>query len=401
MQRFRPHFLLLLSTLALLFAACTQDEATNPGTPDPEPPRTPELTANMWNAFTPEDDTICADGSEYEYYVYPGTQNKLVIDFQGGGACWDDGTCSQPIEEPDDGGVYNSRVFGEPAPQGIYDKTNDANPVGDWYHAYISYCTADIHVGNSVETYTNPDGTTRTVQHKGKVNAQAVLDWVFAEFEAPETIFVTGCSAGAYGSITYTPMIQKQYPDAAVYQMGDCGAGVTPPEFFEGDDGINRWNTQSVLAELIPELDLSGGLTPTFLTNVYKTVGTTYPESIVSQYNSAADFIQIFFYALQQGASFPPGQAELQQAAQDWTVGLGASLSAIDEGTDNFFAYTSELEDATFPEGFTAHCIITKPEFYTYEIAGVPFATWVENLVNGNTDALENVSPPIETAALN
>ena len=401
MKRYRPHFLLLLSTLVLLFAACTQDEATNPGTPDPEPPRTPELTANMWNAFTPGDDTICADGSEYEYYVYPGTQNKLVIDFQGGGACWDDGTCSLPTEEPGDGGVYNSRVFGEPAPQGIYDKMNDANPIGDWYHAYISYCTADIHLGNSTQTYTDPGGETRTVQHKGQVNAQAVLDWVFAEFEAPETIFVTGCSAGAYGSITYMPKIQARYPNANIYQLGDCGAGVTPQAFYEGEDGISRWNTSSVLAELIPSLELSGGLDPTFLASIYVEVGTTYPESILSQYNSAADFIQILFYALQQGASLPPSQEEAQQAAQEWTAGLSASLNEIEAGTDNFYSYTSLLDNNDNPSDGTEHCIITKPEFYTYELNGVPFISWVEDLVNGRAEDLENVSPSAGVAALN
>ena len=395
MPRFPKRYVLfaLLSVFALFLAACSEEVAQ---------PRVPELTADIWNEFPGNTETECADGSDYRFFVRPGTVNKLVIDFQGGGACWDDGTCSLPIENPGAPGVYNSRVFGEPAePVGIYNKANEANPIGDWYHAYIPYCTADIHLGNSTQTYTDPDGTPRTVQHKGQVNAQAVLDWVFAEFEAPETVFVTGCSAGAYGAIAYTPLVQERYPDADIYQMGDCGAGITPEVFFEGDDGISRWNTRGVLAELIPGLELGDTLSPAFVTDVYSSVGTQYPESVISQYNSAFDNIQILFYALQQGATLPLSQDALQQATQAWTAGLNASLAAIDSNADNFYSYTSLLDDDGVPENGTAHCIITRPEFYTYELDGVSFASWVDDLVNGRTDALGNVSPPAPEAALN
>ncbi len=401
MSRYLKRYaVLLLGVCALFLVACSEEAITEP--------RVPELMADTWNEFSPGGETTCADGSQYKYYAYPGTENKLVVDFQGGGACWNDGTCSLPIDEPNDFGVYNSRVFGEPTPLGIYDKTNPDNPVGDWYHAYIPYCTADIHIGNSTQTYTNTtSGEEITVQHKGQVNAQAVLNWVFEEFEAPETIFVTGCSAGAYGSIAYTPQIQERYPDAEVYQMGDCGAGVTPEAFFEGEDGVSRWNTESVLTELIPELDLSGGLNATFLTNIYETVGETYPESVVSQYNSAFDGIQIYFYALQQGASFQPSPEELERATREWTAGLDASLGAIAEGTDNFYFYTSLLDNDDSLENGTTHCIIGRPEFYEYPDNGdgsisTPFVSWVDDLVNGRTDELENVSPNApEAASLN
>ncbi len=36
---------------------------------------------------------VCSDGSPYRFYVSPGDPKKVVIDFQGGGACWDAATC--------------------------------------------------------------------------------------------------------------------------------------------------------------------------------------------------------------------------------------------------------------------------------------------------------------------
>jgi hypothetical protein len=37
---------------------------------------------------------VCSDGSPYRFYVSPGDPKKVVLDFQGGGACWDAATCA-------------------------------------------------------------------------------------------------------------------------------------------------------------------------------------------------------------------------------------------------------------------------------------------------------------------
>jgi hypothetical protein len=37
---------------------------------------------------------VCSDGSPYRLYVSPGDPKKVVLDFQGGGACWDAATCA-------------------------------------------------------------------------------------------------------------------------------------------------------------------------------------------------------------------------------------------------------------------------------------------------------------------
>ena len=80
--------------------------------------------------------------------------------------------------------------------------------------------------------------------------------------------------------------------------------------------------------------------------------------------------------------------------------GLRASLGMIAADTDNFYTYISE-EDNTSPDGFTAHCIITKPEFYSYELNGTPFVSWFDDLINGRKAELKNVAPePSEATAV-
>lgn len=125
-------------------------------------------------------------------------------DFAGGGACWNDGTCSQPSNPENDlDGLYLDGVYGSPGDtsyDGIYDRENPDNPLKDWYHVHISYCTADLHLGDNAVTYTGEGGTLE-VNHKGAVNTRAALAWVFNNFSAPEAVFVTGVSAGAYASV--------------------------------------------------------------------------------------------------------------------------------------------------------------------------------------------------------
>lgn len=385
-------YLSVVSALVLLFAllaACSDSAPTPPSVPgNPAGPALPDLPAGEWATFEPEGETICADGSPYAYFVRPGTVNKLVVDFQGGGACWNGETCGEAVYTPSVGGAPGA-PGGQPL-VGLYDHANEQNPVADWYHVYISYCTADIHLGDSVETYETP-GSEQTINHNGQNNVEAVLDWVENEFEAPEAIFVTGCSAGAYGAALYTPQIAEAYPDADVAEFGDCGAGIIPESFVEGEDGLNRWNIDTVLPDGV---DPSGGVPATFLADAYTAIGEAYPDVTLAQYNSAFDGTQIFFYAYQLGGSLPD-EAALQEAGQLWNAGLTASLGQIQaELPESFSSYTSLLEDNRSPLPGTAHCVITKPEFYTLATDGVLLTDWLNDLLNDPAPPAP-VTPPV------
>ena len=56
--------------------------------------------------MVPGGDTICSDGSPYRFFVHRGDPSKLLIEFEGGGACWSGATC-----EAD---VYNKTVTSDP-----------------------------------------------------------------------------------------------------------------------------------------------------------------------------------------------------------------------------------------------------------------------------------------------
>ena len=102
--------------------------------------------AQEWETVVPGGDTICSDGSPYRFFIRRGDPAKLLIEFEGGGACWNGTTC--------DADIYSKAVTSDPETarksgqlQGIYDRTNPSNPLKDFTHVYIPYCTGDAHMG--------------------------------------------------------------------------------------------------------------------------------------------------------------------------------------------------------------------------------------------------------------
>jgi len=168
-----------------------------------------------YNGLTPAcSNCPTCDSDKFTFFVKKGAVNKLVVYFQGGGACWDSVNClyaptytQQQIEHLD---MFTNPDF----MQGIFDTANPANPFKDWYFVYIPYCTGDIHWGASDTEYPDvwdqiPSVDAWTIKHRGFVNFQVALKWITDNFQWPRKIFVTGVSAGSYGAIGGFPFIKE------------------------------------------------------------------------------------------------------------------------------------------------------------------------------------------------
>ena len=313
-------------------------------------PKTPDLPPG-WTKIEPGGDTICSRGTPYAYFVHPGTVNRLVVVFQGGGACWDAASCSTP-------GLFDETVDDSDNPEnfavGIGDLDNPENPFKDWFFVFIPYCTADLHLGNNSQTYT-VGGKETTIHHKGFANFSAVLDWIGDNFEQPEKIFVTGYSAGSVGSIMGGPHIHELYPDVPLYQLGDSMAGVSTEDVMQ--DAFQNWNPTESQADWIPALQVPWNeLT---LADTYIAVANYYPDDRWAQYNTAHDDVQTLFYNAQGGTG-------------DWGQLMLASIQEIQDGALNFHSYIAPGK---------IHCLV-EDIFYTREVEGVRLVDWVEAMVN-------------------
>ncbi|MDX2006696.1 MAG: pectin acetylesterase-family hydrolase [Meiothermus sp.] len=324
-----------------------------------------------WQEIAGPEGTMCSDGSPWKFYVALGNPQRIVIDFQGGGACWNDGTCS-----PQSTTFTRTLQVGDlRGAQGIYNRASQFNPLRDWTHVFIPYCTADIHVGNNAKQY-----ATATVQHKGAVNARAALDWVFRNLTAPQNVFVTGCSAGAYGAAAWSPYIMRQYPNVRVVQLGDAGLGVTNEAFR--NVGYANWNITSWLPSFIPELEAVRSNVAGFdLATLYVSTLRAFPNNFMAQYSTALDSVQIGFYGLMKGQT--PDQIG-QATATEWVQGALGNLGRIEQ------AFAGRFSSYLAPG--SQHCVIPRPEFYTLRVGDVSFAEWVARLIQ--TGSAPDVSPP-------
>jgi len=347
---------LFATTTSLTLAACGDDAGDADPTPKFPPPTAGELVT-----VVPGAPTICSRGTPYRFFAFGGDTKRLVLDFEGGGACWNELTCSvagaifsEEASEADD----IQALVDNPDLGGIYRLDDAANPLQGWSLVHIPYCTGDVHWGDATHVYTDDI----TINHRGHVNVMAVLDWVQDRYPAPDTIFVTGCSAGAYGAIGYASWVAERWPKADVRVLADSGAGIITNTFFA--DSFPNWNAWPTLQTHLAAL-AAADLSTLTIEDLYVATGKAYPNMRIGQYNSAFDKDQTFYYTV-MGGSF------------DWSPRMHETVAAIAQATSNFRHYTAPGQ---------IHCIHPYRVYYERETGPVgspiDYVTWLDEFING------------------
>lgn len=314
---------------------------------------------NGWKQIFPGGETVCARGEEYSFFYRAGDLNDVVIDFVGGGACWSFQTCSENSGTFIDSVEFLGRLIEEEGINGIYDHENEKNPLGDWSHVLIPYCTGDLHWGDNVQTYTNENESFR-IFHKGAVNAKAVIDWTFGHHN-PDRIFITGTSAGGYASIYWLPNIKEHAPNASVIQFSDGAAGVVVKEPFQ--EALKVWDVEKHAPTWIPHIDpREVDWNELSLVDVYTEVGRYYSDVILSQFNTNRDTIQMLFYHL-MGSQNP----------LLWSEKAFQSMNQISANVKNFQYY---FADGDF------HTILPEESFYSLSVDNIKLVDWIQTMID-------------------
>lgn len=317
------------------------------------------LKAHNWVEHKPGGDTRCARGEEFSFFVHEGSSDKIVVDFIGGGACWNGRNCSTEGATFVDS-VDVVREYQQQGLEGIYDHSDSRNPVKDWTHVIIPYCTGDIHWGENDVTYTDKNGDDFTIHHRGATNTKAVLQWLQGHFSNPEKVFVTGCSAGSYGSIYWTPHLRKIFPNTKMTQLGDSGTGVITEDFLQ--ESLERWASPQNAPSWIPGLDpRQTDWRVLGLNDYYKQVSRAHPDVPLNQFSYSQDETQRFFHELMGGNS------------DNWPEESREKLEALKAQLQNF--------DYLLSEG-AEHCILPYNRMHTDEgIDGRKFSEWLKDLL--------------------
>ncbi|KAG7391095.1 hypothetical protein PHYPSEUDO_005862 [Phytophthora pseudosyringae] len=186
--------------------------------------------------------------STYFFQVFPAPEQdktKLMLYFQGGGACIDDLTCAFGLQC-----MYETfSPIATPLSTGVLNRSNDENLFNDYNIVHLPYCTGDLHIGNHVETIADsalysllntPEclGHNMTLHQVGYNNTKAVLDWAVENYPNPEEIIISGYSAGALGAQALSALVadtwQVEENSIRYSVLSDSYVGVLPSDYTAG-----------------------------------------------------------------------------------------------------------------------------------------------------------------------
>jgi hypothetical protein len=317
---------------------------------------------------------VCSRNTPYQYWFKRGTVNKLLVYYQGGGACWDGVTCSTVA------GAFDDDVDAGDNPAntttGLGDPINVNNPFRDWSAVFISYCTGDIHWGDNTLSYTGIG--TFTIHHKGYQNAKVVEKFAREHFVNPDEVFVTGSSAGAYGAVMHGSLLHEVYPASKFNVVGDAGNGVVTPTFI----AANLEPSWKVQQHLPTYLGLNPDITTLSIADLYIAGANFYAArgSRYGQYTTAYDGgggSQTFFYNVMANGVGDSGN--WWHSSCDWNTQMLQNDADAEAGATNN-NYRSYVGPGS------RHTIYGSNRVYT-ETHGVPqtFISWLDDMRNNVT----------------
>jgi hypothetical protein len=324
---------------------------------------------------------ICSRGTPWVYFARRGTVNRLLVYYQGGGACWDYITCEVIRTMKDATGAGDNPAN---ARSGLADLSNPENPFKDWNVVFVPYCTGDVHWGDAIVEHTVP-GTTAssTIRHKGFVNAQVAEKFAREHFVDPEEVFVTGSSAGAYGAILNGVYLEEAvYPSSDFSVLGDAGNGVVPRSFLENE--ISKWGIDKTLPKWIPALDKP--VTELDAAVLWAEVAKFYPNHRFANYTTAYDGGtggQVGFFKVMNFPTSPLAWSTWWTESCPWHEGMKAQvLGASSLAPENYRYYIGTG---------SRHTMWGSNKVYTDTTGGVPtIVSWV-NAMRGDTPDWTNV----------
>lgn len=158
-----------------------------------------------WYRFTPEN-AIDSIGKPWHGLIRFGTENKVVINFYGGGVSINEDTAKQGDD------FYFHTIGDKEFAQLIGISENDKdNPLKDWTFINVPYCTGDWHIGTSDFPYTDKEGNHQTLYHHGYTNFKLMMDMLKDYLGNPDAVLVTGWSGGGFGASFLAEEIFEDY----------------------------------------------------------------------------------------------------------------------------------------------------------------------------------------------
>lgn len=200
-----------------------------------------EPTIGQWYNIAPEG-AMASDGSEWHGIFRKGSENKVIVYFFGGGVSIDEYTSARPEL------FYTARTENQDfiATWGIGSQ-KDENPFKDWTMIVLPYSTGDFHCGTGSVECTDDNGNTKTVYHNGYNNYSLLMDMVLPYVGEPDTLLITGFSAGGFGTSLLADDVIDRFPTATNITVCVDSSLI----LYDGwnDTAVNLWKSPSEISD--------------------------------------------------------------------------------------------------------------------------------------------------------
>mmetsp|Transcript_13268 Transcript_13268/g.41916 ORF Transcript_13268/g.41916 Transcript_13268/m.41916 type:complete len:459 (-) Transcript_13268:38-1414(-) len=233
---------------------------------------------------------LLSQHKEFAFQVVPRNPRKLLLYFEGGGACWSKGTTVR-FEA-----CWRDRVWAYPTEGNIFDARHSDNPFRDYTVVWVNACSGDLHGGNATRDYVDDDG--EYIEQHGYYNTKAVVDWVKANLakEPISDLLLMGESAGAIGVQIWARKLLTELPYERVALVADSYVAVFPPT-FQGNvfKVLGVCETGVLASESLQESCEQGNLT---IPDVMDATIRDFPNVTFATLTSKYDDTQQVFYRI-------------------------------------------------------------------------------------------------------
>ena len=323
-----------------------------------------ELSADYqtgaWYHVTP-DGAVDSTGKPWHGLVRFGTENKVVINFYGGGVSINADTAKEGED------FYFHTMGDQEFAQNIgISAYVSKNPLQDWTFINVPYCTGDWHIGTNDFPYTDKEGKSQILYHHGYTNFKLMMDTLRPYLGNPDAVLVTGWSGGGFGASFLTEEIFKDYfPEAGNRTVLVDAAFLLKDDWKEIADNV--WGTPAHIAERFTGDNL--------VLDSLRSLSSNVPDAKILFLCSVRDS------ALTQYQNYLNGKAfeATEETGKEFEKNLKIMVDELLTLPNSAVFIWSDQEGDTALTGHT----VTMIQFVDAEYGGVKVSAWLMDAING------------------
>ena len=296
--------------------------------------------------------------------------NKLVVFFQGGGGCFDDGSCAGRGASK-----FNSSNFAcgwltnGGGNNGIFNLDEPGNPFADWNMVFLPYCSGDVYTGQATDV--EIDGVNGSFDFLGRDRVVDATAFLSANFSGMDTVLIAGSSAGGFGATFNFPLLATAFPNAHLSLIADSSP------VFEDDDVMSPCLQQSWRDLWNMNATLPSGCTACLgnngdgLHHIYPWLTANYPNVNMGLISATGDGTIRWFFGFGQNG-----------CTSNQSISIPAYTDGLVELRDSVLVPAGNW--STYIISANNHVHLPNERFYTLSEGNVALTDWAIGVVRGN-----------------